>query len=139
MTELSNEVIVLKYNAEQGTFEELQYISTLPEDFTENSQGSAIHLSSDGKFVYAGNRGHNSIAVFRVNDDHTVDFVEWTDTEGDWPRDFVLDPSEQFIVASNQETGTLVLFERDQEKGTLTLLQKDVKAPEAVCLKFLHA
>ncbi|WP_066192675.1 lactonase family protein [Gracilibacillus timonensis] len=139
MTELSNEVIVLKYDQQDGRFEEWQYISTLPEDFTENSQGSAVHLSSDGRFVYAGNRGHNSIAVYRVLDDFTVEFIEWTDTEGDWPRDFVLDPSEQFIVASNQESGTIVLFERDPEAGTLTLVQKDVAAPEAVCLKFLYA
>ncbi|MFD2655955.1 lactonase family protein [Gracilibacillus thailandensis] len=138
MTELSNEVIVLKYHEKEGTFEEVQYISTLPGDFNENSQGSAIHLSSDGKFVYAGNRGHNSIAIYRIKEDYTVEFLEWTHTEGDWPRDFVLDPTEQFIVAANQESGTLVLFERDQEKGTLTLLQKDVQAPEAVCVKFLN-
>ncbi|MGN8645210.1 lactonase family protein [Gracilibacillus sp. HCP3S3_G5_1] len=137
MTELSNEVIVLKYHENEGTFEEVQYISTLPEDFTENSQGSAIHLSSDGKFVYVGNRGHNSIAIYRIKEDHTLEFIEWTHTEGDWPRDFVLDPTGQFIVAANQETGTLVLFERDQEKGTLSLLQKNINAPEAVCVKFI--
>ncbi|UOQ48056.1 lactonase family protein [Gracilibacillus caseinilyticus] len=138
MTELSNEVIVLSYDEQAGSFEEIQYISTLPADFTENSQGSAVYLSEDGRFVYVGNRGHNSITVFRVKEDYTVELVEWTDTEGDWPRDFVLDPSEQFIVASNQESGTLVLFERDSEKGTLSLVQKDVTAPEAVCVKFLH-
>lgn len=137
MTELSNEIIVLKYHENEGTFEEVQYISTLPEDFTENSQGSAIHLSSDGKFVYVGNRGHNSIAIYRIKEDHTLEFIEWTHTEGDWPRDFVLDPTGQFIVAANQETGTLVLFERDQEKGTLSLLQKNINAPEAVCVKFI--
>ncbi|MCF3942894.1 lactonase family protein [Oceanobacillus alkalisoli] len=139
MTELSNEVIVLKYDENTGTFEEVQYVATIPEDFTENNQGSAIHLSSDGKFVYAGNRGHDSIAVFRIAADYTVELVEYTPTEGNWPRDFVLDPSEQFIVAANQESSTLTLFERDSESGTLTLLQKDVEAPEAVCVKFLHA
>ena len=62
--------------------------------------------------------GHNSIATFKVDQDSgQLTFVEWTGTEGDWPRDFVLDPTEQFIVASNQETGNLVLFERDQESG----------------------
>ena len=66
MTELSSEVIALTYNSEEGSFTELQYISTLPEQFDENSQGSAIHISSDGRFVYAGNRGHNSIAVYSV-------------------------------------------------------------------------
>jgi len=138
MTEISNEVIVLQYHEKEGTFEEVQYISTLPDDFTENSQGSAIHLSSDGKFAYAGNRGHNTIAIYRIKEDYQLEFIEWTHTEGDWPRDFVLDPTEQFIIAANQETGTLALFERDSELGTLTLLQKDVKAPEAVCVKFLN-
>ena len=66
MTELSSEVIALTYNSEEDPTE-LQYISTLPEQFDENSQGSAIHISSDGRFVYAGNRGHNSIAVYSVD------------------------------------------------------------------------
>ncbi|KAB8138884.1 lactonase family protein [Gracilibacillus oryzae] len=137
MTELSNEVITLRY-AGQGKFEALQYLPAIPDDFTENSQGSAIHISSDGNFVYAGNRGHNSIAVYKVEDDFTLSFIAWTDTEGNWPRDFVLDPTEQFIIASNQESDTLVLFERDKENGTLTLVQKDVQVPEPVCVKFLN-
>jgi 6-phosphogluconolactonase len=139
MTEFSSEVIALNYDGETGHFSEKQYISTLPEGFTENNQGSAIHISSDGRFVYAGNRGHNSIAVFRVNGETgELTFVEHVSTEGDWPRDFVLDPSEQFIVASNQESGDLALFARDEESGRLSLLQSGIKAPEAVCVKFLN-
>src|SRR5690606_38131788 len=136
MTELSNEVITLKYVG-NGSFEELQYIPTIPSDFTENSQGSAIHISSDGKFVYAGNRGHNSIAVFEVQEDYTLKLVELVSTEGDWPRDFVMDPTESFIVAANQESDNMVLFERNKDTGKLTVLQKDIYAPEAVCVKFL--
>ncbi len=139
MTELSNEVLVLEYNAQEGSFTQLQAIATLPADFTENSQGSAIHISSDGRFVYAGNRGHNTIATFAVNEDgRKLIFVEWTDTKGDWPRDFVLDPTEQFIIASNQETGNLVLFERNEETGKLTFLDSTVDVPYAVCVKFLN-
>jgi len=138
MTELSNEVIVLEFDETSGTFKDVQYIKTIPEDFTENSQGSAIHLSSDGRFVYAANRGHDSIAVFAVGPDGKLSLVEYTSTEGSWPRDFVLDPTEKFIVAANQESGTLVLYARDPETGILTLLQKDVPVPEAVCVKFLH-
>ncbi|MBO1512505.1 lactonase family protein [Metabacillus sp. BG109] len=139
MTELSNEVITLSYNAETGIFTELQYIPTIPADFTDNSQGSAIHISSDGRFVYAGNRGHDSIAVFSVNQENgELTFVEYTSTEGNWPRDFVLDPSESFIVASNQESSNLVLFSRDKETGKLTLIQSDVSVPEPVCVKFLN-
>nr|WP_263325112.1 lactonase family protein [Neobacillus sp. Marseille-Q6967] len=138
MTEFSSEVIVLKYHDENGHFTEQQYISTLPSGFTENNQGSAIHISSDGRFVYAGNRGHNSIAVFRVEQQTgELSFVEHVSTEGDWPRDFVLDPTEKFLVASNQESSNLVLFSRDEGTGKLTLLESDITVPDPVCVKFL--
>lgn len=139
MTEFSSEVIVLNYHPESGHFTEIQYISTLPEDFKENNQGSAIHISADGRFVYAGNRGHNSIALFQVNQESgELSFVERTSTEGDWPRDFVIDPSEKFIVASNQESSNIVLYSRDESTGRLTLLQSDIKVPHPVCVKFIR-
>ncbi|WP_299089434.1 lactonase family protein [uncultured Metabacillus sp.] len=139
MTELSNEVIALSYNSENGIFTELQYVPTIPADFTENSQGSAIHISSDGRFVYAGNRGHDSIAVFSVNQDNgELTFVEYTSTEGSWPRDFAIDPTGKFVVASNQESSNLVLFSRDADTGKLTLLQSDITVPDPVCVKFLN-
>lgn len=139
MTEFSSEVLVLAYNSEDGSFTELQSQSTLPDDFAENNQGSAIHISSDGKFVYAGNRGHNSIALFSVDaQTGKLQFVERISTEGDWPRDFALDPSEKFLLASNQESSNLVLYARDAESGRLTLLTADIKVPHPVCVKFLH-
>ncbi|MBT2687470.1 lactonase family protein [Bacillus sp. ISL-47] len=138
MTEFSSEVLLLQYH-EDGSFTQLQAISTLPEGFTENNQGSAIHISSDGRFVYAGNRGHDSIAVFSVNQDNgELSFVEHTSTKGNWPRDFVLDPSEKFVVATNQNSSNMVLYRRDEETGKLTLLQSDVAVPDPVCVKFLH-
>lgn len=139
MTEFSSEVIVLDYNPENGHFTEKQYISAIPKDFKENNQGSAIHISSDGRFVYAGNRGHNSIALFSVDGESgELTFLEHTSSEGDWPRDFALDPSETFIVASNQESNNLVLFYRDEFSGRLTLIQSDVTVPHPVCVKFLQ-
>jgi 6-phosphogluconolactonase len=139
MTEFSSEVIAFNYHADNGSFTEIQTVSTIPDDFNENNQGSAIHISSDGRFVYAGNRGHNSIAVFKTdNETGKLEFVEHVATEGDWPRDFCLDPSENFIVASNQNSSNLVLYARNAETGKLTLLQSDVKVPDPVCVKFLH-
>ncbi|MBM7703412.1 lactonase family protein [Metabacillus iocasae] len=138
MTELSSEVIALSYNEDDGSFTELQSILTIPSDFTENNQGSAIHISSDGQFVYAGNRGHDSIAIFSVNQDTgELTFVDRTSTEGDWPRDFVLDPTEEFLIASNQESHNLVLFKRDKETGKLELVEQDITVPYPVCIKFL--
>ena len=139
ITELSSEVIVLEYHEENGSLRELERKSLIPEDFSENNQSSAIHITSDGRFVYAANRGHNSIAIFRTDEESgRLEFVEWVSTEGNWPRDFVLDPTERFLVASNQESDNLVLFKRSEETGRLELLQKDVKVPEVVCVKFLN-
>ncbi|GGE53185.1 6-phosphogluconolactonase [Pullulanibacillus camelliae] len=135
ITEFSSEVIVLSY--EDGKFTEVQYISAVPADFEENNQASAIHISSDGRFVYAGNRGHNSIAIFSVEEKTgRLQLVERVSTEGEWPRDFVLDPTEKFLVASNQNSSNLVLFARDGDTGKLTLMQKDVHVPNPVCVKF---
>jgi 6-phosphogluconolactonase len=138
MTEFSSEVIALNYHPENGHFTEKQYISTLPENFKENNQGSAIHISKDGRYVYAGNRGHNSIALFQVNEETgELSFLEHTSTEGDWPRDFSIDPTGKFVVASNQESSNLVLFSRDENSGRLTLLKSDITVPYPVCVKFL--
>ncbi|SDJ82462.1 lactonase family protein [Sediminibacillus albus] len=139
MTELSSEVIVLAYNQQNGSFHEIQTIATIPADFTENNQGSAIHISADGRFIYAGNRGHNSIALFAVDEpEGKLSFVERYSTEGDWPRDFCLDPTENYMVASNQNSSSLTLFSRNLDTGKLELLQKDVEVPNPVCVKFLQ-
>lgn len=101
MTELSNEVIVCRFNEELGELSELQIIPTLPEGYDDLSQGSAIHITKDGKHVYVGNRGHDSIATFLVNQySGELSPVEIISTEGTWPRDFHLDPSESVMVAS---------------------------------------
>lgn len=138
MTELSNEIVTLAYNTEDGSLTELQYLSTIPADFTENSQGSAIHISHDGKFVYVGNRGHNSIAAFSVNEENgLLTFVSYTSTEGNWPRDFAFDPTETFLIVSNQESHNLLLFARNPETGQLTKLNSEISVPYPVCIKFL--
>jgi len=138
LTELSSEVIVLDYNTDNGSFTPTQTIKAIPTDFTETNDASAIYVSSDGKFLYTGNRGHNSITVFSINEDSKqLTFIEHTSTGGEWPRDFTLDPSEKFIVASNQHSGNLVLFSRDKETGKLTKLDSEVSVPEVVCVTFL--
>ena len=137
MTELSDEVIVLDYDKVTGRFTEKQYIRTIPEDFTENSQGSAIHVSKDGRFLYAGNRGHDSIAVFSVAPETgLLTLIEHTFSGGSWPRDFALDPSGRFLVGSNQESHNLVLYARDTETGKLMKLDSEIDVPYPVCVKF---
>lgn len=137
MTEFSGEVLALEYNSNNGSLKQIQAVSTIPSSFTENNQGSAIHISSDGRFLYAGNRGHNSIASFVILESGELSLLEYTSTEGDWPRDFSLDPTESYIIASNQDSSNLVLFSRNKETGKLNLLQSNITVPDPVCVKFL--
>ena len=132
-------MIVLQYQKDEGSFEVIQTIRSVPDEFIENNQGSAIHISKDGRFVYAANRGHDSIAVFAVNQDTgKLSLVQIISTEGHWPRDFSLDPTEDFLIASNEESGNLTLYKRNKESGELTLLQADISVPYPVCVKFLE-
>lgn len=111
---------------------------TLPADYEGFNSGSAVKVTKDGKFLYGSNRGDNSIVVFAIAEDgRSLTFIERVDTYGDFPRDFSLNPSEEFLVCAHQNSDNLTLYQRDAQTGKLTLLQKDVFAPEAVCVKFV--
>lgn len=134
--ELDSTVSVLAYQ-ENGSFEKLQKISTLPEDFTGENGGAAIRISNDGRFLYTSNRGHNSIAVFEISSNgEQLSAIQNISTEGDFPRDFALNSTNEFLVCANQNSDNLTLFTRDAQTGKLTLLQKDIYAPECVFVYF---
>lgn len=134
--ELSSQVASLSYDAATGQFTFLKAVPTIPADYQEHNGAAAIRLSHDGKFLYVSNRGYNSIAVFAVAADRSLTLVQQISTEGDFPRDFDLDPTEGFLVVVNQNTDNATLYERNLVSGQLTLLQKDVNVPEGVCVRF---
>ena len=133
--ELSSKLAVLKYNADDASFKHLQTIKTIPDDWTAHNGAAAIHTSKDGQFIYTSNRGENTIAVFKVQDDFTVNHIQSISTEGDFPRDFELSSDERFLVASNQNSDNLTLFTRNADTGLLTMVQKDIASLEPVCVK----
>lgn len=134
--ELSSEVLVLDYDFHSGEFEVVQTLSSIPSDHTSFNSGAAIRISRDGRFVYASNRGHNSIVTYKVDEeeDGKLDRIGYTSTEGNFPRDFNLNQSEDYLIVGHQHSDNLTLFERDKEDGSLTLLQKDVEAPQVICI-----
>lgn len=135
--ELDSSVTVLTYDKTDGSFTQKQKVSTLPKDFDGENGGAAIRISNDGRYLYASNRGHNSIAAFAVAEDGlSIDSIQIISTEGDFPRDFALSPDNNYLVAANQNSDNLTLYRRDSETGLLTMIQKDVFAPEAVCVYF---
>lgn len=133
-TEYSNELIVLK---DEDTFEEVQVIYALPEEM--KSDGAAVRISQDGKYVYVSSRGHDSITVFEVNDDYTVTIVQNISTEGNHPRDFNLSLSEDYLVVANRDSDNLVLYRRNANTGLLELISKDTHVPEGVNVVFIKA
>ncbi|MGX7329311.1 lactonase family protein [Enterococcus bulliens] len=134
--ELDSTVTVLSYDETTGAFAQQQKISTLPEGYDAFNGGAAIRVSKDGRFVYASNRGHNSIALFSVNENGQLTFVERVASEGDIPRDFNFNQTEDFIICAHQNSDNLTLFARDADTGKLTVVQKNVYAPECVCVAF---
>lgn len=132
--ELANTVTVLSYFPD-GHFESLQTLSTLPEDFSEESSGGAIKITRDGKFLYASNRGHNSLACYHVEKDGLLTLVEITSSHGDFPRDFSLNSTDEYLICTHQKSDHLSLFKKEAN-GKLTFISNDTLAPEAVCVKF---
>lgn len=131
--ELSSTIEVLAYKS--GHFTRIETLSTLPKDFHDTNGGAAIRLSKDGHFLYASNRGHDSIAVFAIQEaGKHLELIQHISSEGQFPRDFALDATERFIILANQNSDNLTLYLRDTETGLLKLIEKDVYAPEAVCV-----
>ncbi len=136
INELDSTMTTLKYNS--GTLELVDTVSTLPSGFTETSYCADVHVSHSGKFLYGSNRGHNSIVVFAL-DSRTgkPSLVEHVSTEGNWPRNFVIDPTGRFLLVANQRTDNVVVFRIDPKTGRLKPSGQTETVPVPVCLKFL--
>lgn len=135
INELNATIDVLFYDG-MGEFEHFQTVSTLPEDYDGQKWASAIKLSADGKFLYASNRAHNSIAVFEVIADGSLKLIEIVPTDGLNPRDFTLSPDQHYLITAHQDSPNATVFKRDPETGRLSSLSHDFYVPEAVCTVF---
>jgi 6-phosphogluconolactonase (cycloisomerase 2 family) len=97
-----------------------QTISTLPPGFAGSNFCSEILVSTDGRFVYAGNRLHDSIAIFSVAADGRLTFVSEEWTRGDYPRSFAFDPSGRFLYCCNQRADAVTVFRVNRDSGAIT-------------------
>ena len=113
-------VVLFDYDAAAGRLSPRQTISALPPRFAGSNFCSGILVSADGRFVYAGNRLHDSIAIFSVGADGALTYVgeEWT--RGDYPRSFSLDPGGRFLYSCNQRADNVTAFRVDQKTGCLS-------------------
>jgi 6-phosphogluconolactonase len=120
-----------------GNLKEVQTVSTLPPDFTDADTSADIHISPDGQFLYCSNRGHDSIAAFRINPRNgELTFIAHESTGGKTPRNFAIDPTGTFLLVANQNSDNIVTFRRDLQTGRLSATGHTAEVPTPVCLKF---
>jgi 6-phosphogluconolactonase len=131
-----SQVVALRYDAARGALAGAQTYSTLPEGFSGENSGAEIAAHPSSKFLYASNRGHDSIASFRIDAaTGSLTPLEHVSTQGKTPRNFAIDPSGRFLIAANQNSGTVVVFRIDQETGRLAPTGS-APVPSPVCLVF---
>ena len=120
LQEEGSNIVLLDYDGDKGSLAPRQTISSLPPGFAGSNFCSEIMVSSDGRFVYAGNRLHDSIAIFSVGDEGKLTFVteEWT--HGNYPRSFNFDPTGKFLYCCNQRGDNIAVFRVDSKTGGLT-------------------
>lgn len=128
--------VVLLQKSENGKYEKGFSVSSLPVDYTEPNTCADIHISLDGGFVYVSNRGHNSIAVFKVNShDGYLNLVGHQPTRGKGPRNFSLSPDGEYLLVANQHSNNIVSFRRDKTTGQLEYVHQ-IDALTPVCIVF---
>lgn len=138
VNELDSTVAALAYDDRAGAFELLQTVPTLPEGFAGESTCADIQVSPAGTFLYASNRGHDSIAIFRIDPRAgTLASVGHEPTQGRTPRSFGIDPGGTFLLVANQDSDTIVTFRIDSESGALRPTGHVAQVPTPVCVKIL--
>jgi len=121
-----------------GTLTIQQTKPTLIENNLMEDSGADIHISPNGKFLYASNRGADSITIFQINQqDGSLNHIENSSTFGKTPRNFAISPNGKFLLAANQNSDSIVIFEIDEETGQLKDRINTIQVSEPVCIKFL--
>ncbi|MBF9223537.1 lactonase family protein [Hymenobacter ruricola] len=139
INELNSTVTALAYDAAAGKFRELQTVSTLPKGFTAQNSGADIHISPDGLFLYASNRGHNSIAVFAIDTSNgTLAPIQHVNTQGSTPRNFSLTPSGRLLLVANQNSNNVVTFRVDRQTGLLIPTGQTVEVPSPMFVQVVE-
>jgi 6-phosphogluconolactonase len=140
LSEMASSVTVFSYKPKTGSFSVLQTVSTLPNDYSGPKEAAEIAVHPSGKYLYTSNRGHDSIAVFAIDQKKgTLKSLGQVLTGGKTPRHFAIDPTGTYLLAENQESNNIVVFHIDPATGSLTPTGQTVDVPSPVCLTFVQA
>jgi 6-phosphogluconolactonase len=138
INEIASTVIAFTWDAHAGTLTEFQTVSTLPAGFNGVSAGAELEIHPNGKFLYASNRGDDSLAVFAIDPaTGRLTLVEHVPSGGRTPRNFTFDPTARWIVCTNHDSDNAVVFRVNAATGRLTQTGEPVSVPYPFCERFL--
>ncbi len=139
LNELDSTLLACRYDASTGALEPFQVIPSLPDSFVADSQAAEVAISADGRFVYASNRGHDSVGAFAVDAaTGRLSPVGWAPSGGRTPRFFALHPSGRTLFAANEESDTIEALAVDRLSGGLSPLGTVARTGSPTCILFKH-
>ena len=140
INQTANSIVRFGWNSDRGVLTQFETISTLPEGFKGENMGSEILMHPSGKFLYATNRGNNSVAVFSVQaDTGRLTLIQHISSDGKTPRNAEFDPTGKWLLVTNKDSNNAVVFRIDQSTGQLTQNGDPVTVPAPFCERFLFA
>jgi 6-phosphogluconolactonase len=137
INELQSSITTYAYDTANGGLRELSTISTLPDGFSGHSAAAEIALHPSGKFLYASNRGPDSIAVFSIAAEGTLSHVEFAPVSGKTPRNFAIDPTGSWLLVGDQESDKVVVFRINHKTGRLTPTGQVLQISYPACVTFV--
>ncbi len=138
VSELNSTVTTFSYDSAKGSLAAPQAVSTLPADFHGRNDTAEIAVHPSGRGLMASNRGHDSIAMFRIDEGGALTSIGIIPTGGREPRHFTFDPTGFFVLAENQNSNSIVTFRVNLPRGDLTQVSQTDGIPSPVCLAFLR-
>lgn len=138
INEMGSTIICYRWDAKGGVLTQAETISTLPADFKGISTCAEILVHPSGKFIYATNRGHNSVAVFSIQSKTgRLKLVQHISTQGKTPRNCEFDPTGNWLLVTNQDSSNTVVFRINRKTGWLTQVGDPIAVPAPFCVRFL--
>lgn len=134
INELSNSVSVYNWNADAGTLKEWQTISTLPPEFTGISHCADLKITPDGRFLYATNRGHDSLASYRIGDDGRLTLLKIESSLGKGPQNLLITPDGGLLLCANMPGNNIAVFRINSQTGALQSIGCPVELASPSCL-----
>ncbi|WP_256709506.1 lactonase family protein [Paenibacillus sp. FSL H8-0548] len=135
INEVNSSITSFNYDKETGLLTTLQTVSTLPADYLDENSCAEITVSADGKYLYGSNRGHDSIAVFAIDEQSgLLSHVQHVSVEGGHPRHFAITPNGNYLLAANRDSNNIVTFKIDQQSGKLQHTGISTQVAKPVCV-----